>query len=199
MIVQNCVKGIAGGSSGITKNQAFDLVANGTGIISNWWRNKGSILANEAASLLTSTNLDRHLHDYQNFGAHTPFISLSAGSVRRLATHNEVYSAIDTALEFATNWWRHSGALFYCWVPVNLNPAPEIQAFAEEVRALHTYKRWSPYQLEGEITAKIQVHANQIEKVEWWEKYGDEFRVTSTFWNKNFVTPISVSNLRELF
>ena len=119
MYIQWCVKGIAGktskkSSSGITKQEGFDLVQFDHGIISNWWRHKGTISPNDIASELTPSNLDRHLHDYTKYGAQSPFISMSAGAVLHDAATQSVavYSAIDTALGFATNFWKHPGALF---------------------------------------------------------------------------------------
>lgn len=203
MIIQKCVKGISGTynglNSGISKTEAFDLIRDETGIMSNWWRQKGAITPTEIADILTSRNLDRHLHDYQNYGPETPFISLAAGSVERLASHNQIHSAIETALEFATDWWQVPGALSYCWVQVGLNPAVEISGIAEEVRNLHTYRRWSPYQLEGEITAKIHVPANQIEKVEWWDGSVDKIAPLDVLVNRNFSPPERLANIRELY
>jgi hypothetical protein len=113
---------------------------------------------------------------------------------------NYVYSAIDTALAFATNWGRRDGALFYCWVPVALNSAVGIRAVAEEVRELNSYRSWSAYQLEGEITAKIEVPANQIKRVEWWDIASCRGNDPSDFEdNPNFQPPSPVLNVRELF
>ena len=171
MYIQRCVKGIAGndGSTGITEQGAKSLVIDGHGILCNWWRKLNTISPPEIEAVLTDRNLDRHLHDYDAFCADTPFISLACGAVERdaLVQKNFVYSAIDIALMFATEDWGRPGALFYLWVPVSYNRAVSLRAVAEPVRDLNTYQRWSPYQLEGEITAKINIPANQIERVEW--------------------------------
>lgn len=201
MYIQWCVKGISGAASGLTKDQAFDLVKSGGGIISNWWRDKGTIYSNEPPLVLTEHNLDRHLHDYANFGPQSPFISLASGSVERdtLLRRNIIYSAVDTALLFATDSWAHPGALFYCWAPVAPNPAVRVAGVAEAVRDLNVYHRWSPYQLEGEITAKVQIPANQINRVEWWDGSQRKDGPVETYANPNFMDPAPVTNLRNLF
>jgi hypothetical protein len=203
MYIQWCVKGISGvaGPNGTTFSDAIVMISSGSGIVSNWWRQKGTISPGEVAGVLTGGNLDRHLYDYANYGPQTPFISLASGCVERntFLQRNIVYSAIDTALLFATSAWAHPGVLFYCWAQVGLNPAVEIAAVAEAVRDLNIYRRWSPYQLEGEITAKIQIPANQISHVEWWDGSRDKFRAQRTFVNPSFVDPAQVTNLRDLF
>jgi hypothetical protein len=206
MYVQWGIKGIAGtttenSTNALTKDEAFGLVRSGEGIVSNWWRNKGTILANEVPTVLTERNLDRHLHDYANFGQQSPFISVASGCVERdsLLRRNTVHSAVDTALLFATDAWARPGALFYCWIPVGLNPAVEVSAVAEAVRDLNVYHRWSPFQLEGEITAKVQIPANQIRRVEWWDGAERTDEAVDTFINPRFVDPAPITNLRDLF
>lgn len=207
MYIQWFVKGIcsvdAGGSSSFDWNAAKDLIRGGSGIISNWWRNspKGMVRPHEVENVLTELNLYRHLHDYQNFGPDTPFISVAAGCVERdaLLARNSVYSAIDTALEFATDFGRHAGALYFGWIPVSLNPAVPIQAVGEAVRDLNVYHSWSPFQLEGEITAKKHIPANQIERVEWWDKQRGRSRRVHTLANPRFVPPTPILNVRGVF
>ena len=202
MYIQSCVKGISGHSlTGVTKDAAFWLMTSGKGILSNRWRSKGTITPEEVAQVLTDQALDRHLHDYANFRAHTPFISLASGCVEREAAlqRNSIYSAVDTALLFATDAWAHPGALFYCWVLVGHNPAVEASAVAEAVRDLNVYHRWSPYQLEGEVTAKVHIPANQIQRVEWWDGAQDRDAPVDTKLNSQFVDPTSLINLRDLF
>lgn len=206
MYVQWCVKGIRGvivpgSANGMTKDDAFDRVRSGGGIISNWWRHRGTIYSNEPALVLNDHSLDRHLHDYDNFGQQSPFISLASGCIERdaLLRRNTVHSAVDTALQFATDCWAYPGALFFCWTPVGLNPAVEIASVAESVRDLNVYHRWSPYQLEGEIAAKIQIPANQIVRVEWWDGSQRKDRPIDTFFNTNFVDPKPITNIRDLF
>nr|WP_321482383.1 hypothetical protein [uncultured Cohaesibacter sp.] len=204
MYIQRCVKGIAGtgsGGDGITKDQAFEMATDGRGIVSNWLRKLRIISPRLVEAALTDDNLDRHLHDYENFGADTPFISLACGAVERnaLERQNYVYLARDTALMFATEDWTRPGALFYVWVPVSHNRAVEIRAVAEPVRDLNIYRRWSPYQLEGEITAKVNIPANQIEKVEWWDGRQNTTAPVDVCDNTNFIAPTVLSNIRDLF
>lgn len=198
MFIQWCVKGIS--DEKMDWAVAKNIISKQDGIQSNWLRQR-KIDPKEIAHVLTPQNLDRHLHDYGNFGSRTPFISLSAGSVSRDTKHqkNDTYSAIDTALAFATDNMTRSGFLFFCWVPVALNQAVEVGAFAEEVRELHTYRRWSPFQLEGEITAKIHVPSNQIQRVEWWDKQLNSDYTCTQFINKLFVHPAALMNVRDLF
>ena len=141
------------------------------------------------------------MHDYENYGADSPFISLASGAVERDsgASRNYVYSAIDTALGFATAYWSRPGALFYCWVPTALNPAVEVQSVAETIRDLNVYHRWSRYQLEGEITAKIYIPANQISRVEWWDGSHSKSAPQHTYDNSGFVDPVVVTNVRDFF
>lgn len=195
MIVQKCVKGI----NGISKAEAFDIVSSQRGILSNWWRTKGSITPTEIAAVLTDINLDRHLHQYDLYGQVTPFISLSCGSVVWSEHSIDEYSAIDTALGFATDWNTSSGAVFYCWVEVAMNPSVEVVHLAEEVRNLNTYRRWSPFIDEGEVTAKVHIPSNQIERVEFWDPTVDTTAPTDVFPNPSYVNPQKVSNVRDYF
>jgi hypothetical protein len=207
MYIQWCVKGISGTNgpgnspSGLTMQEAFWVMTSGSGIVSNWWRNQHTISPDQVATVLTDQSLDRHLHDYANFRTQTPFISLASGCVERdaILRRNSVYSAIDTALLFATDAWAHPGALFYCWVPVGHNPAVKASGVAEAVRDLNVYHRWSPYQLEGEITAKVHIPANQISRVEWWDGAQDKDQPLRTEHNHQLVDPSSLTNLRDLF
>jgi len=204
MYIQWCVKGIAGyasGLGGITDVEAQDLIRSERGITCSWWRKVREITPAMVAAELNDQNLDRHLHDYEAYGDDTPFISLACGSVERdaLARQNFVYSAIDTALMFATHDWSRPGALFYCWVPTSYVRAVPISTVAEPVRDLNIYQRWSPFQLEGEITAKVNIPANQIQKVEWWDGAVSQTVPQKSWLNSNFVDPKPLSNIRDLF
>ena len=204
MYIQRCVKGIPGsrhGSDGITWEEAKHIIADSKGIISNWWLQVGTISPGQIADVLTDQNLDRHLHDYDTFGSETPFISLACGAVERntLIQNNFLYSAIDTALQFATEDWARPGALFFLWVPTSHKPAIPLSAFAEPVRDVNIYRRWSPYQLEGEITAKIGIPANQIERVEWWDSGHSQTTAKHSWINPDYVEPDPLSNIRDLF
>lgn len=205
MYVQMCVKGIAGGTlpsqHSLTWQEARAMLELNGGIQSNWWRTMGSITPSDVADVLNETNLNLHLHDYDVFRNDTPFISLASGAVERdrIARTNFVYSAIDTALLFATEGWAHPGALFYCWAPTALNKAVELRAIAEPVRDLLTYRTWSPYQLEGELAAKVHIPSNQIERVEWWDGSKDRTKPVRQYKNPNYVEPSAVTNFRDLF
>lgn len=206
MYIQWFAKGIRGQREGDagdrpTRDDAFARIAYGAGIVSNWWRRRSQITPSEIEDILTETNLDRHLHAYATYGADTPFISLAAGCVERdaLLQQNFVYSAIDTALDFATDAWANPGAVYFGWTIVGLNPAVPMSGISESVRELNVYRRWSPYQLEGEITAKIHIPANQIQKVEWWDPAHDRTAPEQTFVNPKFAAPDPISNVRELF
>jgi hypothetical protein len=208
MYIQWFVKGIAGqadsnSGTALTWPQAKQLLSGGHGIDSNWWRNKPNrlITPSEIDAILTEHNLDRHVHDYQNYGQQTPFISVASGCVERdtLMSQNFVYSAVTTALDFATDAWSRPGALFYGWLPVALNPAVPISAVAEEIRDLNVYHRWSPFQLEGEVTAKVHIPSNQIKAVEWWDGNADPNKPVDRFENPSFIEPTPITNVREHF
>ncbi len=202
MYIQKFIKGISGEEpSGLTWQDACDLLNQHRGIQSNWWRHKGTITPAEVAAVLSEHNLDRHLHDYDNFGYKSPFISLASGCIERdvLLGANFMYSAKDTALDFATGAFEHPGTLFYGWVMVGLNPAVELSAVAESVRDLNVHHRWSPYQLEGEITAKIHIPANQIERIEWWDPASDPSSPTDVYQNPGYASAAPVTNMREYF
>jgi hypothetical protein len=157
----------------------------------------------EIAQMLTDSNLDRHLHDYDQYEAESPFISLAVGAVERdrVLNTNSVYSAIDTALAFATDDGAHAGALFFGWTIVALNPAVALSAVAEPVGELNVYRRWSRFQLEGEVTAKVFLPANQIQEVQWWDQdpASGTSQLVDTYINPAFVSPDPIMNVRQLF
>jgi hypothetical protein len=209
MFVQWCIKGVRGrldgeaATSGLDDKDADALVLSGHGILCNWWRKAGHISPPERRARLTAANLDRHVHDYENFKDDTPFISLTAGCVERdIAMRiNRVHQAQDVALRFGTDWGERHGYLFYCWVVVGLKRAVSVEGVAEEIRELNTYASWSDYQLEGEVTAKIGVPANQIRAWERWDSDGHgEIKEIYTWRHENprFDPPALVSNIREL-
>lgn len=205
MYIQHCVKGIAGEHpgfvGGISADDALRTINDGIGLISNWWRGIGSITPQQIAEILVEDNLDRHLHDYDVYGGDSPFISLSCGAVERdtLVQHNWIYSAVDTALMFATEDWTRPGALFYLWTPVSHKRAVGLSTVAEPVRDLTIYRRWSPFQLEGEITAKVSIPSNQISHVEWWDGAQSRSTPTNSWQNPAYVDPSVLGNIRELF
>jgi hypothetical protein len=202
--VQKCLKGI----NGITLADAQDILRN-RGLACAWWRTTRNISPAEIAERLTAEELDLHLN---SFGKEHPtrgglvkdqtsFISLTAGTVERdrFLRRNIVHTARDTAMEFATDFGRAQGEcfLFYCWVIVGLAPSVPVRSLAEDVRRLDTYTTYSPYQPDGEIVAKIEVPASQIEKFEHYECLTDghgrlEFRLLGTYDNPNHVSPPDV-------
>ncbi len=203
MYIQKFVKGISGkDGEGLSWLEARSCIDDHLGIPSNWLRKKGySFDPAELIAELTDLKLDRHVHDYATFGAQSPFVSLGAGCIERdvLLSANYMYSARDTALDFATNAFEHPGTLFYGWVIVALNPTVEVAAVAESIRDLNVYHRWSPYQLEGEITAKVQVPANQIDRIEWWDPQQDTAAPADVYDNPDYTSPTRIINLREFF
>jgi hypothetical protein len=173
MIIQEVLKGIGG----IDEDDVDSIFA--SGIICNWWRKVGSLPAVEVPLRLTKRNLYWHQNRYEDpdplrgnaeFREHTPFISTTAGSVERDAFDqtNTLYPAWWEALRFATNFWTTDGWIFYCYVWILGRKAIGHQAFAEELRELHVYSDFSLFQLEGEITAKIQIPTAQIQKAQEW-------------------------------
>lgn len=204
MYIQWCVKGIASntgdpGHPPFNWAMARSLVADKHGLGSNWMRDEGAVTSAEIADVLTLSNLYRHLNDYDAYGGRSPFISLAAGSVERdvLTSTNTIRSAIDTALWFATDGWARAGALFYCWTPVGLNGAVEVASVSEAVRDLLVYRDYLPFQPEGEITAKIGLAANQIQRVEWWNPHRPNGPL-HVYDNPDFVQPAALTTLRGL-
>jgi len=208
MFVQWCIKGVRGrlphedAATGIDDSDAHAIVLNGQGILCNWWRNAGSISPAARRTKLTAANLDRHVHDYATFEADTPFISLTAGCVERdvALRLNRIHEAQDVALRFGTDWGARHGYLFYCWVVVGLKRAVSVEGVAEEIRELNTYLSWSDYQLEGEVTAKINVPANQIHAWERWDSdHSGNVNATATWRrvNPRFDSPALISNIRD--
>src|SRR6266851_968937 len=161
MYIQWCAKGIIGQSpndaDGITDQEARAIVDDGHGIVCNWWRDVSSITQPQRRDKLNDVNLHRHVHDYSNFKRETPFISLAAGAVERdtFLQTNRIFPAERTARAFATLNGTRPGYVFHLWVIVGIKPAVEVEQVAEEIRNLHTYRRWSHFQLEGEVTEKI--------------------------------------------
>ncbi len=212
MYIQWCVKGIAGQdpaqglNDGLDDAAARDVIDSKTGIGCNWWRTQGTISPAERRAKLTAGNLDLHVNNYAAIRNDTPFLSLAAGSVERDAFYrtNRVYPAVRVALGFATDWGNRPGYLYYLWTIVSLKMSVAIEQVAEEVRSLNVYQSWSPYQLEGEVTAKIYIPSVQIERVEKWEPVGQTRGMVRTAWpqphvNPAFEEPDVISNIRTAF
>lgn len=218
MFVQTCIKGVHDIDLGVA-NEILD----GEGLVCNWWRNQGTISAKDIDKRLTSAELDLHVNSYdedhpdydkkhpdypKKVSEITPFLSLTAGAVERSVFYktNFVHPAHRTALLFASKFGSLRGEcfLFYCWVVVGLRPAAEIRQLSEEVRELNTYRRYSAFQTEGEIAAKIDVPARQIHRFERYQitdspnGYPDLNFVDSRI-NPRYVDPYSIVNIREAF
>jgi hypothetical protein len=81
-----------------------------------------------------------------------------------------------------------------------LKPAVEVGSVAEEIRELNTYVSYSDFQLEGEITAKINVPSNQIQSCERWDPIGAGRLRRAKDWpyfNNGFTSPSVLSNIRH--
>jgi hypothetical protein len=213
MIIQRVVKGI----SGITEDEARGILRQG--IICRWWQQVGSLPAIEVPQRLTDRNLAWHQNRYEEadplengeaFSLHTPYISTTAGTVERdvVRKTNVLHPAWEIGLRFATNFWQGDGYLFYCYVFTLSRKAVGHQPFAEEVRELNVYAGYSPYQVEGEMVAKIQIPPAQIEKAEFWAK--DEALAAArarriptpdparVLYNNLFVDPSEYNNVRDV-
>lgn len=169
MIIQRVIKGIGG----INGHEARNLL--GAGIICNWWRNVNPLPAPEIPQRLTERNLHWHQNRYSDsdplqggraFCELTPFISTTAGTVERDPSlmRNVIHPAWLIALEFATDGWSRDGYLFYCYLFILGRPTVQHRQFSEELRELNVYTGYSPFQPEGEITAKIIIPPTQVEK-----------------------------------
>ncbi|GLZ29392.1 hypothetical protein Lesp02_15820 [Lentzea sp. NBRC 105346] len=208
MIVQWCIKGM----SLPDDDAAKALITGGYGLICNWWRDVGQISPPQVRDKLTPGNLNFHVNhftvtmpDGRPFSSATPFISLSAGVVERdvAMKTNIVRRARRTALWFGTDFGRVKTAYLYrCWMVLAPRAAVSIEGVAEEVRDLNTYRRYSDFQTEGEIAAKVNVPANQIESCEKWVlDVSSGPAVLSLSWvfsNPLFVPPDQLSNIREV-
>jgi hypothetical protein len=78
--------------------------------------------------------------------------------------------------------------------------AVEIEGVAEEIRDLNTYRRYSDYQPEGEVTAKVIVPDNHIYACERWDLDVEARRYVETWVQPNprFTPPERLSNVRDL-
>lgn len=207
MIVQWCIKGLALDSDA----EALQILDSRQGLVSNWWRAAGSIYQSEKIAKLTTANLDLHVNHFTDpdpttgrpFSERTPFISLSSGTVERdaIGKTNYVHTALRTALWFGTNFGAADTAYLYtCWVLLGPRQAVPVEAVAEEIRDLNTYRRYSAYQTEGEVAAKIVVpdtHIQQCQK--WsWDRAAGKIRPERPWRNPRFTPPETLSNVREL-
>lgn len=192
MIVQSCLKGI----HGIGDAEAQQILTR-KGIQCNWWRRVQNILPEQKRQKLTASAIDLHVNNYASVINETPFISLTSGCVTRdeFLRTNVIFSARNTAVEFATDGGLSEGYVFYCWLIVGLKAAPEVEGICEEVRELNTYRNYSAYQTEGEIAAKIIVPSNQIKGLEKIDATGRHLKWIE---NPNFTSPSRVTNYRGM-
>lgn len=209
MIFQFVIKGI----NGINDTDANNILFH-EGIKCNWLRKVGAILPEDALAKLNDRNLKWHINHYkeydpltgESFDKNTPYISTTAGTVERdhLNRKNVIRSALEVALRFATDFYKSDGYLFYCYVMVLGKKAVELTSFAEEFRELNIYTRYSSYQPEGEITAKIHIPSIQIEKYQFYQiskvnealRKGNEPEPVFTKDNNNYIDPETFSNVR---
>ncbi|WP_327588234.1 hypothetical protein OHA25_15350 [Nonomuraea sp. NBC_00507] len=207
MIIQWCIKGMWLPSDA----HARRIIDSRDGLICNWWRKVGTIRPNEICNKLTDINLDFHVNHFDApdpttglpFCEETPFISLTSGAVERdaIAKTNYMHSARRTALWFGTEFGsRDTAYLFTCWLVVAPRPAVEVESVGEEVRDLNVYRRYSDYQTEGEVVAKINLPANHIRDCQkWtWNRADRDLIKEWQYLNPRFTPPESLSNIREL-
>lgn len=221
MIVQWCLKGLRLESDA----EADRILDSHCGLLSNWFRGQGRVLVGEIGARLTHGEVDRHVNhfgdiDQQSGKAYSemsPFISLTCGTVERLPAlaTNRAHRALQTALWFGSDFGRTSRAyVFVCWVLVAPRPTPEVEAVAEEVRDLTQYRRYSAFQTEGEILAKVRVPDNHLRGYEVWDRGVPSSRTSFGLipgtgsvrrWtrsgmrvNPRFVDPTVLTNVREL-
>lgn len=172
VIIQQVIKGLSGLTDG-----HVDGIFQG-GLECNWWRTRGYLPQNEVPSRLTYRNLDWHRHSFTKpdpqqgnarFSDNTPFISTTAGTVDRDVANrtNILTPAWKTALYFATDRWTKDGWLFYCYLFLIGKRAVLLEAFSEELRELNIYTAFSPFYIEGEVTAKLIIPTAQIAYADW--------------------------------
>jgi hypothetical protein len=121
MFFQKVLKGICG----IDDKEATEIL-HLKGIMCSWWRSVREISPEQIANMLTEHNLDWHLNRYETldprtgkpFGENTPFISTTSGVVERDAVsgRNITFTALETALRFATDSYTRDGYVFYGYV-----------------------------------------------------------------------------------
>lgn len=205
MQINWCLKGISQSSS-FGDAQAAGVLTD-SGLLSAWMianSHQNAAQANiDAQNALSFSALDDHINSYGLVGRDTPYISLSAGCVEFSgdATPPIRYTALRTALDFATSGGTTSGYIFRCWVVTSLKPVPELPGFAEESRDLNLFRDFYGYHFEGEVTAKLFVPRKQIQ---WVLKVGPHVMPVSASWtipaqstlyNPDFVHPDRLSNV----
>ncbi len=217
MIFQKVLKGIGGIAPTDTESdkEATRILTSG-GIICNWWLKVNPLPEHEIARKLTQRNLFWHLEHYDDrdpdtgapFREDTPYISTTAGCVERDAYRgvNLILSPFLTALQFATDWFRRRGYVFYGYVLTLGKQSIPMREFAEEVRELHIYTSFLRYHPEGEIVAKISIPSVRLERVECYDPARARRQLRSgkqptPEWdaiNPNFQPPELFNNIRDV-
>jgi hypothetical protein len=211
LIIQKVIKGIGSINDGDV-TRIFE-----SGIVCRWWQNVSALPRNEIPKRLNDRNLMWHQNSYEQpdplfgdepFCEHTPFISTTAGTVERdiSSQTNLIQPAWVEALRFATNMWTQDGYLFYCYLFIIGKKSIGLEQFAEELRELNVYTGFSPYQPEGEITAKIVIPPTQIEKAEYWpmSKLRDDLSnrrmptCSKSFTNPRYLPAEDYDNVRDI-
>ena len=80
-----------------------------------------------------------------------------------------------------------------------------MEAFSEELRELNIYNAFSPFYVEGEITAKLVIPTAQIERADFWSLSDARAAIAAgnlptpsrTRSNKYYVKPEDYNNLRS--
>ncbi len=198
MLIQWCLKGIPE-QNNFSDREATNAL-NFNGLSSSWLRNQNagaSQFSSLAHPVLSQVALDAHVNGFGAAAANTPYMSLTAGCVELDPTINSisVFSAMRTALDFATKGGQCRGYVFRMWVIVSPKPAPELPGFAEEVRELNLFQQFCLYHREGEVAAKLFVPARQIQKVMIFDR--DLIHV-NTHVNPGFVPPERISNVMDV-
>jgi len=211
VIIQQVIKGL----SDLTDVEIDEIFKGG--IACNWWRRLRSLPQKQVPDRLTDRNLEWHRNSFKKpdplqgnapFCDNTPFISTSAGTVERdvMNRTNTLTAAWKTALYFATDRWTKDGWLVYCHLFLIGKRAILLEAFSEELRELNIYTGFSPFYVEGEITAKIVIPTAQIERADSWSLSDAQTAIASgnlpaasrVKKNPNFVKPDDYNNLRSL-
>lgn len=172
MFFQMILKGIAKDDDEWARRTLFEH-----GISCRWWNRVGLISPEQIKERLTERNLMWHLSRYNHldptfnnepFCDHTPFISTTAGAVERIAMlrRNRVFSPFMTSLAFATADFTRVGYVFHGYVFTLGKKTVELREFAEEVRDVYVYSQYLPFYREGEIVAKVNIAAVNLEKYE---------------------------------
>lgn len=215
MFFQKVVKGI----HGLDRPTVQHMLDNG--IISNWWKEIGTITPVQIKELLNENNADLHINHYnelipaghplsgfvgKKFGQVSPFISTSAGAIQRKAKSNFLFDPVTTAIRFATKNLTSDGVVFYAYLMTIGKQTVELEQFSEEVRELNVYTKYSKYQTQGEIMAKVIIPSIQIEKAEFYKgataksdyAAGRRPKPVDQILNPGYLLPESYSNIKEL-